>query len=133
MSSDTVTIIGAQKLKCDHCGFEKQLQFADGARVEERNLDDALNAQATRRATTGHFAGTHEVKCTSCGATVVFSGTLTSSSCSYCDAPIQREKAHEMTHRIPVDGLCTFQVEKDAAGKKLKDWVRSRWFAPNEF
>lgn len=125
--------IGAQKLKCEHCGHEKQLQFAEGARVEERNLEEALANQVTRRAATGQFAGTHEVQCTSCGAKVLFNGTLTSTSCSYCDAPIQREKAHEATNRLPVDGVCTFQVEKDIAGKKLKDWVKSRWFAPNEF
>jgi DNA-directed RNA polymerase subunit RPC12/RpoP len=125
--------IGAQSLKCDHCGFEKQLQFAEGARVQERDLEAALRGQASRRAETGQFAGTHEVKCTACGATVVFNGTLTSSNCSYCDAPIQREKAHEAQHRIPVDGLCTFRVEKQAASEKLRAWVKSRWFAPNEW
>jgi hypothetical protein len=125
--------IGAQKLKCEHCGHEKELQFAEGARVEEKNLEEALNAQVTRRSATGQFTGTHEVSCTSCGATVSFSGTLTSTACSYCDAPIQREKAHEAKHRLPVDGVCTFLVEKDVAGKKLKDWVKSLWFAPGEF
>ena len=125
--------IGAQKLTCDHCGFEKQLEFAEGAKVEERDLEQALQNQVTQRSGAGQFAGTHEVKCTSCGATVTFSGTLTSSSCSYCDAPIQRENAHAATHRIPVDGVCTFAIEKEIASKKLKDWVKSRWFAPNEF
>ena len=125
--------IGAQKLKCDHCGHEKQLEFAEGAKVEERDLQQALSNQAVRRAGTGQFAGTHEVKCTACGASVVFSGSLTSSACSYCDAPIQRENAHELKNRIPVDGVCTFLVEKDAAGASLKKWVQSRWFAPGEF
>ena len=125
--------IGAQKLKCDHCGYEKQLQVAEGAAVVEQDLMGALSKQVTRRAATGQFAGTHEVRCVSCGATVQFSGSLTSSSCSYCDAPIQRENAHEAQNRIPVDGVCTFLIEKDAAGKKLKDWVSSRWFAPGEF
>ncbi len=125
--------IGAQKLKCDHCGYEKELEFAEGAKVEEKDLMGALSKQATRRASTGQFAGTHEVKCGSCGAIVVFSGSLTSSKCSYCDAPIQRENAHAAQQRLPVDGLCTFLIEKDAASIKLKDWVKSRWFAPGEF
>lgn len=125
--------IGAQKLKCEHCGHEKALEIAEGARVSERDLQAALSRQAERRADTGHFAGTHEVKCTACGATVVFQGTLTSSACSYCGGPLQREKAHEMRHRIPVDGLCTFRVEKNTASQKLKSWVKSRWFAPNDF
>jgi DNA-directed RNA polymerase subunit RPC12/RpoP len=125
--------IGAQRLKCEHCGHEKQLEFAEGAKVSERDLQAALSEQSQRRAASGHFAGTHEVKCRACGATVVFTGTLTSSACSYCDAPIQRENAHEMTHRIPVDGVCTFRIEKSLAAQKLKAWVKSRWFAPNDF
>ena len=125
--------IGAQKLKCDHCGYEKQLTFADDARVDEQDLEGALSTQATRRAAGGQFTGTHEVKCTSCGATVAFSGSLTSSSCSYCGAPIERDKAHEAPNRLPVDGVCTFRVERDAASTRLKQWVKSRWFAPGAF
>ena len=44
-----------------------------------------------------------------------------------------REKAHEAQTPIPVDGVCTFMVEKAQAAKSLKDWVSSRWFAPGEF
>jgi hypothetical protein len=64
---------------------------------------------------------------------VAFSGSLTSTDCSYCGAPIQRDKAHELKNRLPVDGLCPFGVEKNVADQKLKGWVTSRWFAPNEF
>lgn len=127
--------IGAQKLKCEHCGTEKELTFAEGARVDERDLMSALDKQTGQRTTAAgtHFAGTHEVSCGACGASVAFSGSLTSSACSYCGAPIQRDKAHELTHRLPVDGVCPFAVEKNIADDKLKGWVRSRWFAPNEF
>jgi DNA-directed RNA polymerase subunit RPC12/RpoP len=123
--------IGAQSLKCDHCGHEKKLEFAEGAKVNENDLQNALAGQVSRRAATGHFAGTHEVKCSACGATVVFDGSLTASACAYCDAPIQRENAHAMDHRIPLDGICTFQIEKDVARVNLTKWVKSRWFAPN--
>lgn len=127
--------IGAQKLKCEHCGTEKELTFAEGARVDERDLMSALDKQTGQRAGAAgaHFVGTHEVTCSACGASVAFSGSLTSSACSYCGAPIQRDKAHELTHRLPVDGVCPFAVEKNVADDKLKGWVRSRWFAPNEF
>lgn len=127
--------IGAQKLKCEHCGAEKDLSFAEGAKVEERDLQSALSRQSGQRsaASGAHFVGTHEVSCSACGASVAFSGSLTSSECSYCGAPIQRDKAHELSHRLPVDGLVPFAVEKGSADQKLKGWVRSRWFAPNEF
>src|SRR5688572_26711203 len=96
--------IGAQKLKCDHCGAERELQFAEGATVTERDLQSALAKQGKNRQSGGKFTGTHEVKCTGCGATVAFSGTLTSSECGYCGTPIQRENAHVAPDRLPVDG-----------------------------
>lgn len=125
--------IGQQSLACEHCGHTQALQFAEGAKVEERDLESALDAQIERRATQGQFAGSHEVKCTGCGATVVFEETLTSSQCAYCGAPIQRANAHEAQRRLPVDGLCTFQVERPQAQGALKEWVKGRWFAPSDW
>ncbi|MBI5494511.1 MAG: hypothetical protein HY904_05745 [Deltaproteobacteria bacterium] len=125
--------IDAQKLKCGHCGAEKDLQFQEGASVSEQDLNAALQKQSTRRRTATAAPVTHEVKCTSCGATVAFSGTLTSTECAYCGTPIQREAAHEAQDRLPVDGVCPFAVEKDTAQRRLQDWVGSRWFAPGDF
>jgi hypothetical protein len=58
---------------------------------------------------------------------------LTSSKFDFCDTPLQRENAHALEHRIPVDAVAPFGVENAEAGNKLREWVSSRWFAPNEF
>ena len=44
--------IGAQRLKCDHCGFEKALEFDEGQKpsVSENDLEAGLQAQAEKRA-----------------------------------------------------------------------------------
>jgi hypothetical protein len=64
---------------------------------------------------------------------VVFAGNVTSKECEYCGAPRQRGGVHRGVERVPVDGVLPFQVEQKAAATALSEWVRSRWFAPNEF
>jgi hypothetical protein len=64
---------------------------------------------------------------------VLFVGTLTSWECPYCGSPIQREHVHTAGTRIPVDGVLSFRIPKERAQTNLAEWVRSRWFAPNEF
>ncbi len=131
--------IGAQRLKCGHCGFEKALTFGDGDRsagdvaVHENALADGLALQARRRSTAAPRAAQQEVSCSACGAVVVFDGSLTSSACAYCDTPLQLKNAHTSEHPIPVDGLCTFVVEKQQAQQELRRWVGGRWFAPGAF
>jgi predicted RNA-binding Zn-ribbon protein involved in translation (DUF1610 family) len=127
--------IGQQRLKCPYCGFEKEIQLQPDAEVRENDLAAMLQRERLRHQA-GHpedQPGDCEVRCESCGGTVVFSGTLTSSECPYCGSPIQREKVHSATRRIPVDGVLPFLVDQPTARRKLAEWVRSRWFAPSEF
>ncbi len=126
--------IGAQRLKCDHCGAEKELVFAPDAQVAEQDLNAALARQGTRRKAAHKDASAEqEVRCGSCGSTVVFKDTLTSTECGYCGGPIQRKDAHAAEDRLPVDGVCPFGVEKADAQQRLKQWVSGLWFAPSAF
>lgn len=126
--------IGQQRMQCPYCGFTKEIEFRDGAQIEEQDFQATLE-----RLEKQHLEGqteetdNQEVHCESCGGTVMFTGTLTSQNCPWCDAPIQRERVHSATHRIPVDGVLPFLVEKPKAQRLLKEWIGSRWFAPNEF
>lgn len=127
--------IGQQQLKCPFCGFEKQLEIAAEATVEEQDFA-AMLEKLKHWHEVGHphqEDGQSEVKCADCSGTVVFQGALTSSECPYCGCPIQRDKVHDAEHRIPVDGVLPFLVEKKRAQEKLKEWISSRWFAPGEF
>jgi hypothetical protein len=40
---------------------------------------------------------------------------------------------HRCEVRVPVDAVLPFLIEHDQAQINLKDWVESRWFAPNDF
>jgi predicted RNA-binding Zn-ribbon protein involved in translation (DUF1610 family) len=132
--------IGQQHLKCPFCGYEKELDLAEDARIEEQDFhamlehlrELRLEEQEQGKQPAGEDT-TNEVRCESCGANVVFVGTLTSSECPYCGSPIQRDDVHRCEVRVPVDAVMPFLIERDQAKQNLKDWVASLWFAPTEF
>lgn len=126
--------IGQQSLQCPYCGFTKQLDVADAATVSEHDYAAMLGRIADRRRQgVQEETTTQEIRCESCGANVVFEGTLTSSECVCCGSPIQRDNVHTAADRVPVDGVLSFRVPNERAAENLKRWVQSRWFAPSEF
>ncbi len=126
--------IGQQHLKCPYCGHEKELEFAEDAEIQEQDFHAMLERMEELHADDRHDEeGQSELRCDGCGGTVVFVGSLTSSECPYCGSPIQLENVHTAGQRIPVDGVLPFLVERDSASKNLGQWVKSRWFAPNDF
>jgi len=131
--ADLAFSIGAQRLRCEHCGFERDLEAGAAAEVRENDLAEGLRRQAERRAAGAAPVGTSELRCDACGATVVFEGTLTATACAYCGEPLQRDRVHRAPDRIPVDGLLTFAVPQEAARAALAAWVRGLWFAPTDF
>ena len=126
--------IGSQRMRCSHCAFERDLT-AEPGRVAERDFDAGLARIAARRTAAAAPATeeTNEVRCSSCGAGVTFRGTLTSTECAFCGTPVQRENVHAATDRIPVDGVLAFHVDRKVVESRLRAWVASRWFAPNDF
>lgn len=126
--------IGDQRLKCPFCGAVKEIELAADAKVEEQDFQKALAKLAELRARPEEERQEHlEVRCESCYSTVLFDGTLTSGSCPYCGSPIQREKIHRGGFRLPVDAILPFHIQQRKAEEGLREWIRSRWFAPNDF
>jgi len=132
--------IGQQELKCPFCGFEKQIEFGEDEAVVEQDFHAMLERLRELREQKHEAEGerdgagdAQEIRCDSCGGTTVFVGPLTSSECPYCASPLQLNDVHDAEHRVPVDGVLPFLVEKKKAKTNLGDWVNSRWFAPNEF
>jgi predicted RNA-binding Zn-ribbon protein involved in translation (DUF1610 family) len=129
--------IGAQSLKCPYCGAVKTIETPEDAPIVEQDYQ-AMIVRLKQLRMQGHddeagSADEHAIRCESCGAEVVFQGTLTSTHCPYCASPLQRDKIHDAPTRIPVDGLLPFQVTEPEASANLRAWVKSLWWAPNEF
>ncbi len=135
--ADLTFHIGAGRLKCSHCGFARDIEVDSEAGIEERDFREMLARVAEQRAgkhPDGEATSTdREVTCDACGATVRFSGTLTSSECAYCGSPLQLDRAHDADDRIAADGVLPFRLDRQTARGNLATWVRSRWFAPNDF
>ena len=74
-----------------------------------------------------------EVTCEACSGTIVFEGTLTSTSCPYCDTPVQLANIHELETRIKPDGVLPFQCDDRKARSILNRWISGLWFAPSDF
>ena len=132
--ADLVFHIGQQAMKCPYCGHEEAIVLADDVEVVERDLDEMLqNLKNHHDQGRDSYEGMQELRCGSCGGTVVFQETLTSTRCPYCASPIQIDRAEQAKRRINVDGVLPFQVNHDRAATNLANWVKQRWFAPNDF
>lgn len=134
--------IGMQMMECPYCGHCKDIVIDPTAVPQEQDFHAMLErVQQWRQAAkqgaadaTSNQAELNEVRCESCGGNVEFMGTLTSTKCPYCGSPVQLEHAHKCDQRrIPVDGMLPFLVDQKVAGKNLQQWLRSLWFAPNNF
>lgn len=129
--------IGQQSLQCPYCGSVKQIEPpADKPIVENDFLEMLQRLKQLREkqsADDESETNQHAILCDSCGAEVVFQGTLTSTHCPYCACPLQRDKIHDSVTRIPVDGILPFLVPQSQAAENLRNWVKSLWWAPNEF
>lgn len=131
--ADLVFDAGRQVLRCTRCDFTRAVRLDGAPPVQEQDLTQALERLSRERHTGAVSLPAEELSCDSCGAKVVFAGNVTSKECEYCGAPRQRGGVHRSVERVPVDGVLPFQVEQRAAAGALAEWVRSRWFAPNEF
>ena len=132
--ADLVFEIGQQRMKCPYCGYEEAIELPAEAKVEERDFAAMLaSLEEHHDADRDSYAGMKEVRCVSCGGVVVFQGALTSTRCPYCASPIQIDRVEQAKDRIDIDGVLPFLVDRATAATNLGDWVKSRWFAPNDF
>ncbi len=144
--SDLEFHIGEQALKCPYCGHLRQIERSPDSKLQEQDFHAMLarvrqwrEAAQSKKLEIDQDAadaesGHRELRCDSCGGNVEFYGTLTSTFCPYCGSPIQLERAHKSEEqRIPVDGVLPFLIDREHARQNLKQWIGSRWFAPNRF
>ncbi len=154
--SDLKFHIGAQSLSCPHCGHVKEIDISEEGSIGEqdfratleraaelsrernRKLEESAKASGSASkgsASKGSAAAlvSQEVSCGDCGATVQFIGSLVSTECAFCGQPVQVDRARQAKEALPIDGVLPFAVKREKAAGLLRDWVKSRWFAPSAF
>jgi DNA-directed RNA polymerase subunit RPC12/RpoP len=114
-------------LVCPYCGRKEPIPASSGS-VEERSYEDYLQAGAAQMGSLA--ANAVEVTCSQCGATVTFTPPEVAGECSFCGATIvaQPKAADPM---VAPEAVLPFGVSQQQANSAIKQWLSSRWFAPN--
>ncbi|MCU0688522.1 MAG: hypothetical protein MUE97_02095 [Phycisphaerales bacterium] len=128
---------GTTALVCPYCQHRNELApaaeaggqhasdspYAPG--VEELDFSEYIQ-QRQSEATTDELPTVH---CDSCGADVQPPPNITSLACPYCSANIVLTGA--CTRAIKPNCILPFVLTRDQAIGQFRQWLASRWFAPN--
>jgi len=115
-------------MKCRFCGHTEALPAQSRAEIRPHSLDETL-AQAAAGAVALSTKAL-EVTCTGCGAAVVFEPPQVAGNCSFCGADLvaQPRAADPL---VAPDGVLPAKIPQEAAQAQVRQWIQSRWFAPN--
>lgn len=117
-------------MKCAYCGYEASVTASSGApgTVQERSLEAYLTPTAAQL----HALSTEalQVTCSGCGSTVTFEPPEVAGLCAFCGAKIvaQPRAADPL---VAPEGILPFSLPQKEAVKSVREWLRTRWFAPN--
>ncbi|MGH9873984.1 MAG: hypothetical protein ACRD9S_16155 [Pyrinomonadaceae bacterium] len=114
-------------LSCLHCGNKEAIP-ASAERVEERSFEQYLHMRPQQLQPLA--ADALEVQCQSCGATVAFTPPEVARQCDFCGVQIVAQ-AKSADPTLAPEGILPFRITQQQAGLSLREWLRSRWFAPN--
>jgi ribosomal protein S27E len=116
-------------MKCPFCGQTQALpELAKDAVVPRHDFDEFVAAGAAKlQPLTGQAL---QVSCDGCGSVVAFEPPEVAGLCPFCgSALVAQAKAADPL--ISPDALLPAKVPKEQAAGEVKQWLQSRWFAPN--
>lgn len=116
-------------MKCPFCGQTQALPEAvDGRGVPTHGFEEFVAAGASKmQPLTGQAL---QVSCDGCGSVVAFEPPDVAGLCPFCGAGLVAQ-AKAADPLISPDGLLPAKVPKEQATAEVKQWLQSRWFAPN--
>jgi ribosomal protein S27E len=116
-------------MKCPFCGQSQALAAPPGgAKVAPHELDEFLAAGASKLQVLSGQA--LQVSCDGCGSVVAFEPPEIAGLCPFCGAAMVAQ-AKAADPLIAPDGLLPAKVPKDQAMSEVRQWLQTRWFAPN--
>src|SRR6185369_911841 len=114
-------------LTCPYCGHKEAIPES-AAEVEERSFEQYLQVRPEQLEQLA--ANALEVQCQSCGAIVTFTPPETARQCDFCAVQIVAQpKSADPT--LAPEGVLPFKLTQQQADSNLRQWLKSRWFAPN--
>lgn len=127
---------------CPNCGAELMFNADRGKLCCEfceseftKDEIDTTNAADTARqaAENGSEYCEHmlEYSCPNCGAEVAVDETTAADICVYCHSPVVLKG--KLSGQMMPDKIIPFKFSKEEAENKFFDFVKKRWFVPNDF
>lgn len=117
----------ATVLKCPYCGHEEQIPQSEDE-IAEQDFHEYLERQASTATVVGLQ---NEIRCSSCGATMLIESTTVTDACPYCLNPLKNDPV-EAKDLIAPQSLLPFKITDKQARELFRQWIRSRWFAPSD-
>lgn len=114
-------------LTCPYCGHKEAIPQS-AAEVQERSFEQYLRVRPEQM---GQLAANAlEVQCQSCGAKSLFVPPEVAGRCEFCGVQIVAQ-AKSADPIVAPEGVLPFSISQQKAGANLREWLSSRWFAPN--
>lgn len=114
-------------MSCPFCGHKDSIPTS-AEQVEERSFEQYLQIRPEQLAQLA--ANALDVQCQSCGATVTFTPPEVARQCDFCGVPIVAQ-AKSADPILAPEGVLPFSITQQQATAGLRQWLQSRWFAPN--
>ena len=126
--ADLVFEPGEGSLSCPYCGHKQAIPQST-TQVDELPFERYLEIRPEQMS--GLAANALEVQCQSCGAKTIFTPPEVAGRCQFCGVQIvvQPKLADPI---LKPAGLLPFRITQRQASSGLKEWLSSRWFAPND-
>ena len=116
----------SQKLHCEFCGSEKDIENEVLEKAKEYDLTDQELEKDT------DWGYEHRVmSCKNCGAETNIGKDSISKFCPFCGSP-NVVKEDEKETRIKPETVIPFKVDKNACVNSFKTWLAGKWLAPND-
>jgi hypothetical protein len=114
-------------LTCPYC-CHKEAIAESAEQVEEQSFAQHLQIRPEQMAQLA--ANALEVQCQSCGAKSIFTPPQVAGRCDFCGVQIVAQPKSADPILTP-GGLLPFRITQQQASSDLRQWLSSRWFAPN--
>ena len=124
---------GTTHLKCPYCGTENDIPIdaEDDDYLKENDFQAALEKENRNQEEESSAPVADAVLCGYCGATSTITERRTSDLCPYCGHPLAMQNLFKF--KLNVQALLPFAIDADKAILIYRNWLKSRWFAPNDF
>lgn len=114
-------------LACTYCGHKEAIAPIE-AEVQERPFDQYVRLRPEQMGQLAHNA--LEVQCQSCGAKTLFVPPEVAGRCEFCGVQIVAQ-AKSADPILAPEGLLPLRIAQTEVTASLREWLSSKWFAPN--